>query len=44
VAWRNVVVTIPSAGTMGSWSPPLVHSGGCGSDDGVEEPVLIGSR
>jgi hypothetical protein len=33
--WRILVATVPSIGMMGSYSPPLVRSGG---DDGMEEP------
>jgi hypothetical protein len=49
VAWRNVAAMVPSVGTMGSWSPPLVPYGGRGSDDDVvetdvEEPDMIGLR
>jgi hypothetical protein len=32
---EDVVATVPSTGTMRSWSPPLVYSYGRG---GVEEP------
>jgi hypothetical protein len=41
-AWGILVVTVPSIGMMGSWSPPLVHSGRCGGDNNVEEPVSVG--
>jgi hypothetical protein len=49
VAWRNVAAMVPSVGTMGSWSPPLVPYGGRGGDDDVvetdmEEPNMIGLR
>jgi hypothetical protein len=40
VAWMISVATAPSASTMGSCSPPLVRSGGCGGDGDVEQPSV----
>jgi hypothetical protein len=46
---RRIAATVPSVGTMGPWSPPLMPSGGRGGDDdvegpGEEEPVLADFR
>jgi hypothetical protein len=41
-AWRSVTMIVPSAGTMGPWSAPLVFYGGCDGNDGMEELVVAG--